>query len=100
RGARTETLLGLLVRYGLTLGVGGVLVALPLAYASARAMQSLLFGVTVSDPVAYIAAVLLAILMTFAGSLLPAVRVASVNPNDALRAEKESARLQASAFQR
>jgi predicted permease len=86
-GATRQTILGMFVRYGLTLGVGGVLVALPLAYASARAMQSLLFGVTVSDPVAYIAAVLLAILMTLAGSLLPAVRVASVNPNDALRAE-------------
>jgi predicted permease len=86
-GATRQAILGMFVRHGLTLGIGGVLVALPLAYASARAMQSLLFGVTVSDPVAYTAAVLLAIFMALAGSLLPAVRVASVNPNDALRAE-------------
>jgi hypothetical protein len=86
-GATRQAILGMFVRHGLRLGIGGVLVALPLAYASARAMQSLLFGVTVSDPVAYTAAVLLAIFMALAGSLLPAVRVASVNPNDALRAE-------------
>ena len=86
-GATRQAILGMFVRHGLTLGVGGVLVALPLAYAGARAMQSLLFGVTVSDPVAYGSAVLVAILMAFAGSLVPAVRIASVNPNDALRAE-------------
>ncbi|HEY7190912.1 MAG TPA: ABC transporter permease [Vicinamibacterales bacterium] len=86
-GATRPTILGMFVRQGLTLGIGGVVVALPLAYAGARAMQSLLFGVTVSDPVAYGSAMLIAILMAFAGSLIPAVRIASVNPNDALRAE-------------
>ena len=86
-GATRQTILGMFVRHGLTLGVGGVLIALPLAYAGARAMQSLLFGVTVSDPVAYGSAVLVAILMAIAGSLVPAMRIASVNPNDALRAE-------------
>jgi predicted permease len=86
-GATRQTILGMFVRYGLTLGVGGVVIALPLAYAGANAMQSLLFGVTVSDPVAYGSAVLVAILMAFAGSLLPALRIASINPNDALRSE-------------
>jgi len=86
-GATRQSILGMFIRYGLTLGVAGVVVALPLAYASARAMQSLLFGVTVSDPAAYTAAVLLAVVMAFAGSLVPAVRIASVNANDALRAE-------------
>jgi predicted permease len=86
-GATRQAILGMFVRHGLTLGVGGVLLALPLAYGGARAMQSLLFGVTVSDPVAYGAAVLVSIVMAFAGSFLPALRIASVNPNDALRAE-------------
>jgi len=86
-GATRQTILGMFVRHGLMLGVGGVLVALPLAYVGARAMQALLFGVTVSDPVAYGSAVLVAIVMAFAGSLIPALRIASVNPNDALRAE-------------
>jgi putative ABC transport system permease protein len=86
-GATRQTILGMFVRHGLTLGVGGVVIALPLAYAGARAMHSLLFGVTVSDPVAYGSAVLVAILMAFAGSLVPALRIASVNPNDALRSE-------------
>jgi putative ABC transport system permease protein len=86
-GATRQTILGMFVRHGLTLGAGGVLVALPLAYVGARAMQALLFGVTVSDPVAYGSAVLVAIVMAFAGSLVPALRIASINPNDALRAE-------------
>ena len=86
-GATRRTILGMFVRHGLTLGIGGVVVALPLAYAGARAMQSLLFGVTVSDPIAYGSAMLIAILMALAGSLGPAMRIASVNPNDALRAE-------------
>lgn len=86
-GATRQNILGMFVGQGLSLGVAGVLLALPLAYAAAQAMRSLLFGVTVSDPAAYAAAVIVAIVMALAGTALPALRAASVNPSDALRAE-------------
>jgi putative ABC transport system permease protein len=86
-GATRQNILGMFVGQGLSLGIAGVLLALPLAYAAAQAMRSLLFGVTVSDPAAYVAAVVVAIVMALAGTALPALRAASVNPSDALRAE-------------
>jgi predicted permease len=86
-GATQQTILGMFVGQGLALGLAGVLLALPLAYAGARAMRALLFGVTVSDPAAYASAVLLAIVLALAGTTVPALRVASLNPSEALRTD-------------
>ncbi|MFY9852462.1 MAG: ABC transporter permease [Terracidiphilus sp.] len=55
--------------------------------AAVRLLRSMLFGVTASDPLSYIAAaVLLSLAVVFSG-LIPARRAASIQPMQALRAE-------------
>ena len=50
-------------------------------------MQALLFGVDPGDPVVFGAAITLAMLMTLAGSLIPAWRAVRVDPIAATRSE-------------
>ena len=55
--------------------------------AAVRLLRSMLFGVTVSDPLSYIAAAgLLSLAVVFSG-LIPARRAASIEPMQALRSE-------------
>jgi putative ABC transport system permease protein len=86
-GAARGNILRTFLRQGLVLGTAGIVVALPLAYLAARGMSALLFGVQPSDPVIYISAALLAMIMTLAGSLRPAVRAAIIDPAATIRAE-------------
>lgn len=86
-GAARSTILGMFMRQGLALGLAGVTVALPLAYLGARGMRALLFGVEPGDPVIYGAAALLALVMTFAGTLRPAFRAATIDPAVTIRTE-------------
>jgi ABC-type lipoprotein release transport system permease subunit len=50
-------------------------------------MQSLLFGLDPADLTAMAVAVGVSLVMTMAGSLLPAVRASRTNPTDAIRVE-------------
>jgi hypothetical protein len=79
-GAGRGDIVGMVLRQGLRLGSAGVVLSVPLAYAAARGMTSLLFGVKPEDPVVYAAAALLAIAMTLTGSLRPGMRAAAVDP--------------------
>ena len=58
-----------------------------LAYASARAMQALLAGVSPADAATFLSAVALSVLMALVGSLLPALRAVRVNPMTVIRSE-------------
>ena len=69
------------------LGLAGVVVAVPLAYLAARGMRALLFGVEPGDPLIYVGAAALAMVMTLAGSLRPAVRAATIDPALTIRTE-------------
>jgi ABC-type antimicrobial peptide transport system permease subunit len=53
--------------------------------AVSRLVSSFLFEVSATDPVVYLAAVLIMMLMALLASVLPATRAASANPMDALR---------------
>jgi ABC-type antimicrobial peptide transport system permease subunit len=86
-GAARSTILGMFLRQGLVLGLAGVAIALPLAYMAAQAMGALLFGVEPGDPAIYAASATVAIAMTLAGSLRPAVRAAVIDPTKTIRAE-------------
>ena len=57
------------------------------AYAAARGMSALLFGVAPSDPATFATAVGVTLLMTVSGSLVPAIRAVRVSPMSVLRAE-------------
>jgi predicted permease len=70
-------------RLALLGGVPGVFVA----YAAARAMSALLFGIAPSDPLTLTGGALVVILVTLAGSLAPAFRAVRVSPLVAMRAD-------------
>ena len=72
---------------GIRLAALGILLGVPIAYAAARGMSALLFGVEPGDPATIATAVGLALLMTLAGSLVPALRALRVSPMSVMRAE-------------
>jgi putative ABC transport system permease protein len=86
-GAQPRDILRMVLRSGLTLTVAGLAIGLPIALGLAVALSSLLFGVKVADPVAFVALpALLAAVATLA-SYLPARRAVRMDPLTALRHE-------------
>jgi putative ABC transport system permease protein len=79
--------------FNMTLGEGaklagiGMLVGIALAYGAGRLLQSLLADIKPSDLSTFATAVLVTVAMTFAGSLMPAIRAVRVDPTVAMRAE-------------
>ncbi len=65
----------------------GIVLGTAAAYVAARMMESLLAGVKPGDPATFLAAVGVVLLMTMAGSLLPAIRAVLVDPIAAIRVE-------------
>jgi predicted permease len=72
---------------GIRLALFGILPGVLGAYVAARAMSALLFGVAPGDPATFAAAVGVALLMTLAGSIVPALRAVRVPPMAVLKAE-------------
>jgi ABC-type antimicrobial peptide transport system permease subunit len=66
--------------------VGG-LPGLLFAYWSARSMRALLFGIGPSDPITLGGGVIVVMLVTLAGALVPAYRAVRVSPVEAMRGE-------------
>jgi putative ABC transport system permease protein len=86
-GAQRSEIVRLIMRQGVILAAAGVLPGLAIAYAAGRGMQSLLAGVEPADPMTFIAAGVLCVVMTLVGSLLPTLRAARVDPATAFRSE-------------
>jgi putative ABC transport system permease protein len=86
-GADPSSVARMIVLDGLRLAGLGILVGVPAGYAAARGMSALLFGLEPSDPGTIAAAIGLALLMTLAGSLIPAFRALRVSPLLAMRTE-------------
>jgi ABC-type antimicrobial peptide transport system permease subunit len=86
-GATRGQILGMILRHGLILAAVGTFLGAALALLTARAMQSILAGVNPADTATLFAAAGLSLLMVLAGSLLPALRAARVDPMRAIRAE-------------
>jgi len=86
-GAQRQDILRMVMRSGLMLAALGILLGVVLAFAAARAIEALLFGVHSYDPPTYLAAGALALLMALAGSLLPALKAVRVDPMAAMRIE-------------
>jgi putative ABC transport system permease protein len=86
-GAQTRNILRIVLGESILLAAGGVLLGVALGYASGRAMQALLAGITPGDSATFITAAALCVLMTLAGSLTPALRALRVDAITAIRAE-------------
>lgn len=86
-GATASSINRLVVGNGMLLTFIGIAIGLPLAFALARAMSSLLFGVTATDPFSFIGLPLILATVAALASYLPARRAMRVDPLTALRYE-------------
>ena len=75
------------VREALVICVAGVAIGIPLAAVSARALRSLMFGISETDAVTFAAAAAGFVAIGVCAALIPAARAARVDPALALRAE-------------
>jgi len=86
-GANPSSVARLVLGQGLRLVALGWLIGAAAAMVAADWMRSLLFGVQPSDPTTFALASLVIALAGLAGSALPALRAATVDPVVALRAD-------------
>ncbi len=86
-GARAADILTLVLRQSVSLAVPGTVLGLLIAYAAARQMEALLAGIPPADPTTFLLAGGLALLMTLAGSLLPATRAINVDAASVMRSD-------------
>ena len=86
-GARRDQVLALVMRRGLALAAIGIAIGLVGAFASARYLQSMLFGVEPRDPATFAAVALAFALVAAAAAYLPARRATRVDPMVALRVD-------------
>jgi len=84
-GARRADVATMVLRDALLLVAAGLLLGFPLAWAAARAVQSLLYGIAAVDPLAFGATGATLVAVALAAAFLPARRAASIDPMRALR---------------
>ncbi|MCP5112888.1 MAG: FtsX-like permease family protein, partial [bacterium] len=86
-GARAADVFGLVVRKGLLLGSIGVIAGSVVAFALTRAISSLLYGVSATEPATFLGVAALLIVVSGLACYIPARRATKVNPVTTLRYE-------------
>jgi putative ABC transport system permease protein len=86
-GAQSSGVLRLVVSQGMRLALLGTGLGLAAAFVLTRSLATLLFGVTPTDPVTFVAVPLALVITALAASYFPARRATRVEPVTALRAE-------------
>jgi ABC-type antimicrobial peptide transport system permease subunit len=86
-GAAPNSILKMILRESVLVGLLGLACTLPLVFASASLVRSLLYGVQANDPLIVSAAALLLLLVAAMAGLRPALHAARTDPVMALRAE-------------
>ena len=86
-GAAQRDILGLVVARGMTLAAIGLVVGVAAAFAAARLLSKMLFGVKATDPATYVAVALSLGFVALIACYVPARRALRVDPLSALRSE-------------
>jgi predicted permease len=84
-GASDGDVRGMVVRQGLTLALGGVILGLLASFGLARFVTSLLFGVSGADPLTFGGVAMVLIGVALLATYIPARKASRVDPVDALR---------------
>jgi len=86
-GAREADVLQLVLRDGMRMALAGAGLGLAAALALTRFMKNVLYGVSVTDPLTFVAVAAFLLLVAFAACYLPARRALRVDPLSALRCD-------------
>jgi putative ABC transport system permease protein len=86
-GARRGDVLQMTVKQGLKLIAAGMILGLVAAFALTRALASLLYGISATDPITFVGISLVLFLVAILASYIPALRATRVDPIAALRAQ-------------
>jgi len=86
-GASSRNVAGLVLRQGLLLASAGVLIGGGAALALTRWMRSLVFGISVTDPITFSSVAALLVTVALLASYIPARRAMRVDPMQSLRIE-------------
>jgi predicted lysophospholipase L1 biosynthesis ABC-type transport system permease subunit len=84
-GARSEDVLRLVLRQGATLALVGIVIGAGAALGLTRLISGLLYGVSATDPVSFVAVMVLLTVVALLASFIPARRAAKVDPMTVLR---------------
>jgi predicted permease len=86
-GARSSSIFGLVIGQGLRMSAIGIAIGLVIAVATTRVMSSMLVDVRPTDPMTFVAMVVVFLGIAAAACWVPARRAAAMDPNVALRQE-------------
>jgi len=86
-GGRRSQILAMVVRESAQVALVGIMLGLPVAFAVARMLRSMLFGLSSADPLASVAALVGVTVVALTATILPARRAVTIDPIRALRVE-------------
>jgi len=86
-GAQSTDVISVVIARGVVLTIVGVVAGLLGSFGLTRLMKGLLFGVTATDPLTFVAVAVAILLIGFLACYLPARRATKVDPMTALRCE-------------
>ena len=86
-GATPSTVASAVIREGITLTMIGLAIGVPAALLASRALRTLLYGITETDTISFVAPAVFLLIVGMLAGVFPARRAASVDPVTALRGD-------------